>query len=401
MRHALTTHGDTVSRRLGLGYVLSRPITESPNANEYQKPIGLARAFDVVVLIGAGSYVPREISKHVQVVEAGAGCSVNSRFRTRPLKFVASVVRRLRSLSDTNRIDAVCTAVDETSLAIGYLANVLLGLPWMTFCWDHPCPVQAERTDILSRLLGNVRAGLLRHLVRRSSMLCCNIHPGLWREFGRMPVQTFSLPNGIDTERLAQASGAGPVDGRLIGVVGNVSEQKGAALAVDALHLVRKHFQNAKLRLIGETDPGFLPELTRRILSLGLDSAVEITEWRPYAAAMKLAAQCCIGVYAYKPLPRFYWNYVLKIGEYFALGKPVVCVDTPGAREYVKDGHNGFLVAPENPEAMASAICKLLGDPAMRQRMGRRAKLTAQQYSWGKIHDSMNEAIASALSRQT
>ena len=377
-------------------YVLRRSITESPNANEYQRPLGLARGFRVTLLVPAGATVPPEIRNRLRVVELECR---DTRHKS-PLWLVSYILAATKNtlhVSSRIRADAICTGTDEASLAIGWLIKIALRLPWIVFCWDHPYPVQAERTDLLSRLLGKTRRTIIRFFLNRSSMVCCNIAPGMLEELRVANSRVFFLPNGVALNRIAKARDKGAVDGRLIGVVANVSKEKGAGLAVEALHVVRKNCPDARLRLIGEVDCAFREELCGVIRKLGLDSAVEITEWQPHERAMEHAAECCICVYAYKPLPRFYWNYVLKIGEYFALGKPVVAVDTPGAREYVKDGDNGFLVEPENPDAMAKAICKLLGDQTLRRRMGRRAREAAAEYDWNKIHDRMNEEIISVL----
>ena len=383
----------------GVVYVLRRSITESPNATEYQRPLGLARGFDVTLLVPAGATVPSEIRSRLRVEELECR---DTRHKS-PLwmiAFVLAATRKILHVSSRIRTDAICTGTDEASLAIGWLMKIALRLPWIVFCWDHPYPVQAERNDLLSRLLGKTRRTIIRFFLSRSSMVCCNIAPGMLEELRIAGSRVFCLPNGVALSRIAKAGNNGAVDGRLIGVVANVSREKGAALAVEALHLARRDRPEARLRLIGEVDPAFRGELHAVIRRLGLDSTVEVTEWQPYERAMQLAAECCICVYAYKPLPRFYWNYVLKIGEYFALGKPVVAVDTPGARGYVKDGDNGFLVEPENPDAMAKAICKLLGDQPLRRRMGRRAREVAAEYDWDKIHDRMNEEIISVLKQR-
>ena len=49
---------------------------------------------------------------------------------------------------------------------------------------------------------------------------------------------------------------------------------------------------------------------------------------------------------------------------------PVVAARAGGIPEIVHDGHNGFLVEPKNPEALAEALGRLVGDPVTRKRMG-------------------------------
>ncbi|MNO67893.1 GDP-mannose-dependent alpha-(1-2)-phosphatidylinositol mannosyltransferase [compost metagenome] len=55
--------------------------------------------------------------------------------------------------------------------------------------------------------------------------------------------------------------------------------------------------------------------------------------------------------------------------------KPLVCCDIGSGMSYVnKDGETGLLVPPENSEALAAALNKLLSDEDLRKRMGRAAR---------------------------
>ena len=56
--------------------------------------------------------------------------------------------------------------------------------------------------------------------------------------------------------------------------------------------------------------------------------------------------------------------------ESMAMARPVVSMDNGGPAETVVDGETGFLVPPEDPDALADRVVRLLRDPALRQRMG-------------------------------
>jgi glycosyltransferase involved in cell wall biosynthesis len=56
--------------------------------------------------------------------------------------------------------------------------------------------------------------------------------------------------------------------------------------------------------------------------------------------------------------------------EAMAMGKPVVATGVGGNTELVLEGENGFLVPPEDPEALAGRIELLLSDPSRRRTMG-------------------------------
>jgi glycosyltransferase involved in cell wall biosynthesis len=71
-------------------------------------------------------------------------------------------------------------------------------------------------------------------------------------------------------------------------------------------------------------------------------------------------------------LPSYYGEGVPKVLlEAGAIGRPVITCDMPGCREAVRDGYNGLLVSPKNPEVLAQAIETLLSDSETRARMGK------------------------------
>jgi glycogen synthase len=56
------------------------------------------------------------------------------------------------------------------------------------------------------------------------------------------------------------------------------------------------------------------------------------------------------------------------------MARPVVAAETGGLPEVVLDGQTGVLVPKEDVNALAEAMCALLGQPAMAAQMGRRAR---------------------------
>ena len=51
-------------------------------------------------------------------------------------------------------------------------------------------------------------------------------------------------------------------------------------------------------------------------------------------------------------------------------GLPVISSPISGIPELIEDGKNGVLVSPDEPATLATAIAKLVGDPALRSAMG-------------------------------
>jgi len=66
--------------------------------------------------------------------------------------------------------------------------------------------------------------------------------------------------------------------------------------------------------------------------------------------------------------------------EAMACGCPVVAATTGGAPEAVLHGESGLLVNPGDVEETAAALDRVLGDPALRERLSRGARRRAEDY---------------------
>jgi glycosyltransferase involved in cell wall biosynthesis len=62
-------------------------------------------------------------------------------------------------------------------------------------------------------------------------------------------------------------------------------------------------------------------------------------------------------------------------------GVPVVATTAGGIPELITDEQTGLLVPPGDPAALASALMRLIGDDAARQRLGAQAKLNAEKFT--------------------
>jgi glycosyltransferase involved in cell wall biosynthesis len=72
--------------------------------------------------------------------------------------------------------------------------------------------------------------------------------------------------------------------------------------------------------------------------------------------------------------------------EAMAHGKAVVASAVGGLEELVSHGRTGLLVEPGNPQALRSAIAELLGDAALRRRLGRAARAeVAERFAWQDV----------------
>lgn len=69
----------------------------------------------------------------------------------------------------------------------------------------------------------------------------------------------------------------------------------------------------------------------------------------------------------------------ISVLEAMAHGVPVIANDIAGMNEVISDGVDGFLVETGNVEMMAQRIAQLLGDPALRARIGEAGRQTVRE----------------------
>jgi cellulose synthase/poly-beta-1,6-N-acetylglucosamine synthase-like glycosyltransferase/glycosyltransferase involved in cell wall biosynthesis/O-antigen/teichoic acid export membrane protein len=74
------------------------------------------------------------------------------------------------------------------------------------------------------------------------------------------------------------------------------------------------------------------------------------------------------------------WGITNIEANYF--GVPVVAANTDGLKDSVRDGYNGILVKPQDPDAIEQAIVHILNDSVLRKTLSRNAKQWAQNFNW-------------------
>lgn len=76
-------------------------------------------------------------------------------------------------------------------------------------------------------------------------------------------------------------------------------------------------------------------------------------------------------------VPSWTEAFPLVIPEAMAAGLPVIATRVGAIPDFVKDGEDGFLVAPRDAPALADRICRLLDDEALRRQISERVRARA------------------------
>jgi glycosyltransferase involved in cell wall biosynthesis len=84
--------------------------------------------------------------------------------------------------------------------------------------------------------------------------------------------------------------------------------------------------------------------------------------------------------------------------EAAACGRPIVATDVPGCRSVVRHEHNGLLVPPNDPLALAAALERLALDPTARIAMGEAGRqLVLDRFTHEKINQATMQVYQDVL----
>jgi nucleoside-diphosphate-sugar epimerase/glycosyltransferase involved in cell wall biosynthesis len=183
------------------------------------------------------------------------------------------------------------------------------------------------------------------------------------------------IPNGID---LKKSMVSVPRDDTKIACVGRLYPVKGQDIAISAMPHVLKEFPDMRLHLIG--DGRDRPVLEALVKTMGIERAVVFRGNVPHDEVAKELASAVIAVG-----PSRREGQGIAFVEAQAAGTPVIGTNVGGIPEVISDGATGLLVPPENPEALAQAILKLLREPEYAKQLAENAKRTVFRYDWDAI----------------
>ena len=201
------------------------------------------------------------------------------------------------------------------------------------------------------------------------------------------------LPMGCDTSAFGpqyrQPNVFGSGEGPVVLFVGRLTEIKGLPILLQAMEHV-----SGRLAIVGD---GTLLEEYRRLAA-------------PLVGRAQFWGQCSLqqlrSLYASADvfcapsirLPSGQEEgFGLVVLEAMASGTPVVGSNTGGIADMIRDGENGLLVPPGQPNALAEAINRILSEPALRSRLAQGGSETARRYDYTAVGGSYAAVLRSLM----
>lgn len=250
-------------------------------------------------------------------------------------------------------------------------------------------------------------------LAKADAIVCCSgyVRRRLLEVFPGLRDKSHVVYNGTNFERFLPSDNVadtGPAQQLRVLFVGRISPEKGVHVLVEAFAKVATLLPHVSLELVGgarSLPPEFLVGLSRDPFVRGLerfyrtDYLSEIKNRIPEElrerfvfhgniADNELAAHYRRATTFVSP--SFSDAFPLTVLEAMAAGLPVVASTVGGIPEAVVDGETGLLVEPDNVEALADALRRILVEGELRQRMGTASRARALKlFSWHAISEQI------------
>jgi glycosyltransferase involved in cell wall biosynthesis len=171
----------------------------------------------------------------------------------------------------------------------------------------------------------------------------------------------------VDTDPPAADAPWQTGNGPVIGFVGRIEPRKSPLDLVRAAPAIRRGAPGAHLVLVGDDPYGSDSAYTEAVIG---SPEIEHHPWSDNAPGLMRHLDVLV-------LPSYQEPFGTVLAEAMAVGTPVVATRVDGLPEVVRDGVTGRLVAPGDPDAIATAVLEVL---ARREEMGTAARVHARQF---------------------
>ncbi len=188
------------------------------------------------------------------------------------------------------------------------------------------------------------------------------------------PVADGAETDGFATREAARAALGLDSAARIVLFVGNVIAVKGIDVLIEAAARLRTRPDLEDVRFVLVGGGADIPRYEELARERGVGEVLRFTGFRPTDEVPTWMAACdvlCLPSRS-EGLP----NVIL---EAMGVGRAIVATRVGGVPDLIEDGGNGLLVPSEAPDALATALARLLGDPGERERMGERSRELLRQ----------------------
>ena len=204
----------------------------------------------------------------------------------------------------------------------------------------------------------------------------------------------FDSPGEVPDKATARTLLGLPADRRIAAYAGRINRTKG----LDTVLTLADRRPEVLFVLVGSEGEG---EIER---AAAPRANVQVAPWAEPAAlpAWLAAADVLLIPPSRAPLERF-GNCVLpiKLYAYLAAGRPILAPQSPDTAELLEHGSNAWLVPPDDPDAAADSLDRLLGDNALGDRLSANALRLSETLTWDRRAERIEGFLRGRLAQRS
>ena len=278
----------------------------------------------------------------------------------------------------------------------------------------HPSLLAANRhvhtptVALLHMLASRARTGIARHAVRRiEAAFLSGVDAAIYNAettrrdatpLGAPATGVVAYPAGdrfvpdISARAVRERAGERPLD---VTYLGSVAERKGLDTLVEGLARIGRNAVSGgsdgppdwRLTVVGDADgdPTYVDRVREAAADAGIAGRVRFTgRLDDDAVAARLRESHVLAV------PSRYEPFGMAYLEAMGFGCVPLATTAGGAAEFVRDGESGYLVPPDDPDAVADRLSRL----ADRDRLAEMALAAREAYdAWPTWTETMDDAV--------
>lgn len=203
----------------------------------------------------------------------------------------------------------------------------------------------------------------------------------------------------IKPDKVLQINGSGvnleyyhlaplPVGQAVFLLIARLLKEKGISEYIEAARIIKAKYQDARFMLVGwsfDDNPSAISH--KQVENWRSENIVEIfsetADVRPFIAESS--------VYV---LPSYREGTPRTVLEAMAMGRAIITTDTPGCRETVIDGRNGYLVPMKDSQTLAKIMELFIIEPGLIPTMGAESrKIAEDRYDVHKVNAIINRTM--------
>jgi glycosyltransferase involved in cell wall biosynthesis len=171
-------------------------------------------------------------------------------------------------------------------------------------------------------------------------------------------------------------------------MLARLTKEKGLLEYIKAAKIVKDKYPTTLFNIVGKLDSK-LSLAEQSIFNQALEEG--IVQHLPYTEKpIDYYQECRVFV-----LPSYYREGVPRTNlEAMAIGRPIITTDSPGCRETVENGVNGFLIPPKDAQKLAEKMIWMIKHPDITDKMGKESRRLAEKnFDVNKVNDIMLKTL--------